>query len=90
MADVHNLEYVLDRTWGYQELCAFVHKKFLLFVVFHNMEVWPSIFELFDVGTCGELLPVDVVPVLSVLDRLLVALYLDVVLLVLVVALRCC
>ena len=74
VADVHDLEYVLDRTWGHQELCAFIHEKFLLYVVFHYMEVWPSIFELFDVRTCGKLLPLDVVPVLSVFDCLLVAL----------------
>ena len=57
---------------------------FLVFAIFYNMEVWPSIFELFDVRTCGKLLPLDVVPVLSVFDCLLVALYLNVVVLVLV------
>ena len=45
-----------------------------MFAIFYNIEVWPSIFELFDVRTCGKLLPLDVVPVLSVFDCLLVAL----------------
>ena len=47
MADVDHLVDLLDCPRWDQKLGAFEHKEFLVFAVLYDMNIWPSIFQLF-------------------------------------------